>query len=141
MAKIFEDEFMDVQSAIISLCLELVKNKADKVYAYGSLEKKTTFFNAFFQVEGSVRTINTLDNKKETAWRFLDLGMSDLEKIRAVCDRYGMPTPTEMKMVYDVATGKYDASYLYEEVCSPETGKESTEVFMNWVSEVKKGLA
>lgn len=48
MHKVFEDEFMDAQSQIISLCLEFADNKADKVYAYGSIEEKSISFNAFF---------------------------------------------------------------------------------------------
>ena len=35
--KVFEDEFMDAQARVISLCLELLENarkEADKIYAY-----------------------------------------------------------------------------------------------------------
>ena len=39
MDREFEDEFMDAQSQIISLCVEFAGNRADKVYAYGSIEK------------------------------------------------------------------------------------------------------
>ena len=34
MDREFEDEFMDAQSQIISLCVEFAGNRADKVYAY-----------------------------------------------------------------------------------------------------------
>lgn len=37
MGRVFEDEFMEAQSRIISLCVEFAGNKADKVYAYGSI--------------------------------------------------------------------------------------------------------
>ena len=55
MAKIFEDEFMDIQSQIISLCLELVESKASKVYAYGSIEENSISFNAFFEIDGKFK--------------------------------------------------------------------------------------
>lgn len=35
MDRVFEDEFMDAQSRIISLCVEFAGNRTDKVYAYG----------------------------------------------------------------------------------------------------------
>ena len=74
MNKVFEDEFMDVQSSIISLCLELTERKVDKVYAYCSNEKYCLIFNA---------------------------------------------------------------NYKYEEVCSANTGKDSVDVFWEWIAEVK----
>lgn len=36
----FEDDFMDLQSSLISLCLEVAGQKVDKVYVYCSIEKK-----------------------------------------------------------------------------------------------------
>lgn len=47
MDREFEDEFMDAQSQIISLCVEFAGNRADKVYAYGSIEESSISFNAF----------------------------------------------------------------------------------------------
>ncbi len=34
MKKIFEDEFMDLQSEFISLCLELTGKTVDNIYIY-----------------------------------------------------------------------------------------------------------
>ena len=36
-------------------------------------------------------------------------------------------------------TGKYDAQYKYEEICSEKTGKNAGEVFLDWVSECSSG--
>ena len=47
MEKVFEDEFMDLQTALISLCLEVTEEKVNKVYVYCSNEKKSKMFNAF----------------------------------------------------------------------------------------------
>ena len=41
MDRVFEDEFMDAQSRIISLCVEFAGNRTDKVYAYGSIEESS----------------------------------------------------------------------------------------------------
>lgn len=49
MAKVFQDEFMDVQSDLISLCLEATEEKVDEIFVYCSIEKYSKFFNAFFK--------------------------------------------------------------------------------------------
>lgn len=48
-----------------------------------------------------------------------------------------MPIPTEIKMIYNVENGEYEAQYKYEEVCSAATGKNSGEVFFEWISEIR----
>ncbi len=40
MSKKFEDEFVDLQSELISLSLEVTDKKVDKIYAYASCHKK-----------------------------------------------------------------------------------------------------
>ena len=47
MDRVFEDEFMEAQSRIVALCVEFAGNRADKVYAYGSIEESSISFNAF----------------------------------------------------------------------------------------------
>ena len=56
MQKNFEEKFMDIQSGLISLCLEAVEGKADKVYAYVSNEAKSRAFNAFFESKGEIKS-------------------------------------------------------------------------------------
>lgn len=136
----FEDAFMEEQSELIALCLEAVGNKADKVFAYASIEKKSQSFNAFFQIGNEIKTLNLMGIDEDIETEFLDLGTNDLDKIRHVCEKYNMPIPTEMKMTYDIRTGKYDADYRYDEICSVETGISSYTVFINWMNEVKANL-
>lgn len=89
MNKVFEDDFLDIQSRIIALCVEFADNKADKVYAYGSIEEKSISFNAFFNIGGQIKTTNNLVTDTDAIWDFLDLGESDLEKIKQTCINYG----------------------------------------------------
>lgn len=49
MSKVFEDEFMDIQSELVSLCLEVTESKVNKIYVYCSNEKKSKMFNAFLK--------------------------------------------------------------------------------------------
>ena len=118
MDREFEDEFMDAQSQIISLCVEFAGNRADKVYAYGSIEESSISFNAFFKIDGQIKTTNNIAADTDSIWDFLDLGESDLEKIKQICIHYGKPVPTELKMIYDCKSGKIDTKYKYESICS-----------------------
>lgn len=137
MGKNFEDEFMELQADFVSLCLEISEQKVNKIYIYCSIEKKSEMFNAFFEIDGKVKTLNQLGVSNALIMQFLKLGTSDLEKVKSVCVKHNMPVPTEMKMLYDAETGKYNAQYKYEEICSEKTGKSAGEVFLEWLSEVK----
>lgn len=139
-SKVFEDEFMEVQSGLISLCMEFLgENEADKVYAYCSIEGKSCSFNAFFGTNSGIKMITEIESNMRRAMQFLGTGCHDLEKIKEVCATYEKPVPTEIKMTYDVKSGKFDAKYCYDEICSLETGKGQSEVFMEWVAEIKQG--
>ena len=137
MRQQFEDEFMDLQSEFISLCIEVTEGKVDRVYAYASIEEKSKMFNAFFSVDGEIKTLNQLGLNNSLITQFLKLGTADLEKITSVCRKYNKPAPTEIKMYYDVNSGKYNAEYKYTKVCSAETGVSAGEIFMNWIKEAK----
>lgn len=71
-------------------------------------------FNAFFKINGEIKTLNKLGISNNLITQFLKTGTNDLEKIREVCNNYNMPTPTEIKMYYDVNSKRYNAEYRYE---------------------------
>jgi len=136
----FEDKFMELQSELISLCLEVTQKSANKIYAYASIEERSHTFNVFFEVNNEIKTLNQLAIDQKSRLQFLKLGTSDLIKIKELCKEYDHTPPTEIKMYYDVDTGEYNADYRYEEVCSGETGITAYDVFMDWVDEIKKSV-
>ena len=69
--------------------------------------------------------------------QFLKVGTEDIEKIKKLCNDYNMPIPSELKMYYNVNTGKYNVDYKYESICSTKTGISAGEIFMNWFMENK----
>ena len=137
MSKVFEDEFMDAQASIISLCLEVTGGKVDKVYAYCSNEKYCKMSNAFFVANGEVKTLDELGVPDKPAFQFLKLGIEDIENIDAICKKHNMTAPTELKLYYDVTTGKFDANYKYGEICSANTGIDQDDLFREWIAEIK----
>lgn len=137
MKRGFEDKFMDLQSGLISLCLEVTENKVDKIFAYASIEKDGLMFNAFFKMNNKVETLNTLGIDKTLRREFLETGTLDLVKLKDLCLEYDTPIPTEMKMYYDVKTGKYDAKYQYTPICIGESGISARQIFIDWQEEIR----
>lgn len=102
MKKQFEDDFMEIQAELISLCLEVTQNKVDRIYAYASIEKKSTMFNAFFEKNGRILTVNELNIDKSVAIEFLKIGILTLEKIKKLCEYNEICAPKEIKMYYEM---------------------------------------
>ena len=116
--KVFEDEFMEVQSGLISLCLEFLgDNKVDEIFAYCSIEEKSYSFNAFFRKNGEITKKENIESNMRRIVQFLRTGTADLEKVKEVCIKHQMPIPTEIKMYYDTQTGKFNAGSKYTPVC------------------------
>lgn len=136
--KVFEDEFMEVQSNLLALTLETTGKIVDKIFAYCSIEKKSMMFNVFFEVNGEIKTLNLLGLDGKNAMQLLRVGTNNLEKIKEVCKKYNKPAPSEIKMVYDMKSEKLDVNYQYGEICSAKTNMSAEEVFMKWIAEMKQ---
>ena len=102
MENIFEDQFMDLQSEFISLCLDFAGQSVNKVYAYCSIEEKSKMFNAFFEIDGEVRTTNQLGIGISDVSKFLRTGTLNLSRFQELCESHHVATPTEIKMCYNV---------------------------------------
>lgn len=140
MRKTFEDEFMEVQSDLISLCLEfleITRLKANKIYVYCSVEEYSLSFNAFYDISGQIRTLDEMGVGYDLIKEFLSIGTNDLDKVQEVCQKHNVRHPTEIKMCYDVVTGKFDAKYQYHEICTENTDKDVSDVFFEWIAEVR----
>ena len=137
MGKTFEDDLMDIQSDLISLCIEVSEGKIDKIYAYASIEEKSLMFNAFFRRDNQVLTLHQLGINRRLSMEFLKVGTGDLNRVRELGNKYECKVPTEIKMIYDVNSKQFDAQYKYDVVCSIETGRSAGEVFVEWLDEEK----
>ena len=138
MSKSFEDELMELQSEMISLGMDVTRGKADYIFIYCSNERGCSFFNAFFAINGKLTELHELEAPERIQWRFLDLGQAELNKLDALGAKHNVQVPTEMKMGYQVGTGKFKATYKYEPVCVG--GVMSEDVYERWMAQVKKGF-
>ena len=133
--RVFEDEFSEVLTGLISLCMELTKEKIDKVFAYCNIEDHSRFFNAFYEKDGKILTNKQVGVGNETVMEFLKLGTQDLGKLREICTRYEKPIPRQIKMIYNAKTGSFDSHISYDSLENED--KSPGQVFMEWRDEVE----
>ena len=137
MAKVFEDEFMNLQADYVSQCLEVMEGIADEIYIYISNEATCHMFHTFCRVKGQVKTINQLFSPGLQR-DLLMTGGHDIKKIDELCKRYGRPAPTEIRLHYVVKTKSLDAHYEYKPVCAGDCGFGPGDVVDAWIEEERK---
>ncbi len=133
MAVVFEDKFMEVQSDMVSLALELAAEEAiDKIYLYASIENESVLFNAFYSRGMNILKLSDVEKSKEKIRAFLRLGTDDVEQLVSVCKSYQKPIPTEIKAIYDADKNSFDSNYQFSTVGLEEKGKSPGVVFLEW---------
>lgn len=142
--KVFEDYFTEIQSDMVSVCLEYCYEKADVIYILGSYEADMLSCHWFFDFAGEIiekHKINTVSSKYEVTIQrqkqCMSVLMEDMKKIIALCKEHQRPMPTEIRLIYNVKTHKIDSRYNYEPVWSNHPTKMSTHIKDEWIQELK----
>ena len=141
---IFEDKLSEIQKDMISLALELAEDKIDTAYIYGSYENNSLSFNSFFAKDNKVYTINKLDRlgienlTTDRMFQYLDIGISDLERLITLFQEDKKQAPTQLKLVYDNVNTKAKAQYSYDLFYSNSDTLTSYDIFMEWYKEIKE---
>lgn len=141
MEKVFEDEFIEIQTGMVALCLEAledVNKKVDKVYIYAFCDEHETFFNTFLKYNSQIVSFNELGVSDDMINQVFDLGMDDAEKIVDLCAEYNRKAPIEYKLIYDTNTKSFDSDYGYDNLENTELGCAGA--FIDWENEVKNNL-
>lgn len=144
--KNFEDKLSEIQTDMISLALELAEDKIDTAYIYGSYENNSLSFNSFFVQDNKVYPINKLDQlgienlTKDRMFQYLEIGISDLERLITLFQEDKKQAPTQLKLVYDNVNKKAKAKYSYEIFYSNSDSLTPEDIFMEWYNEVKKEI-
>ena len=147
MEKNFEDYFSELQTDMVSICLEYIENKAENIYIYGSYEPNAYYFNVFFRIEGkyvlkhqvndnfSTPIYNTATDRQIGVQR---IGINDLEEIHKKCEEFNREMPTEIKLYYNVKSNSLKGQYKYDLVYSNDNELLPSDIFESWFEEVKK---
>lgn len=145
MEKVFEDYFSEFQSDLVSLCLEYVNKKADKIYIYCYHElDEYGMMNVFYEINGKYvkkhkvnESLQEINTSEERQTELLRIGSEDVLKIINLCKKYNREAPTEMKLIYNAVTNKLEASYSYDLKFTYQL-KSSNEIFNEWFDEVSE---
>ena len=95
---------------------------AEKIFIYVSYEGLLNT-DYFYSINGDIierHKLNTsginadFDVSVDCQRQVAAIIKEDLYKIKAVCDKYNQPMPTEMRLVYEPKTKKFTAEYKYE---------------------------
>ena len=118
----FEDEFSALQADMVDICNEYSCEAAEKIFIYVSYEGLLNT-DYFYSINGDIierHKLNTsginadFDVSVDCQKQVLNILKEDVHKIKAVCDKYNQPMPTEMRLVYEPKTKKFNAEYKYE---------------------------
>ena len=118
----FEDEITELQADMVDICNEYSCEAADKIFIYVSYEGLLNT-DYFYSINGDIierHKLNTsginadFDVSVDCQKQVLNILKEDVYKIKAVCDKYNQPMPTEMRLVYEPKTKKFTAEYKYE---------------------------
>ena len=116
----FEDRFSELQADMVSVCLEYADGAAEKIYIYGSFGENAIACDFFFLAGGMAlrkHKINAVrkdaDVSESRQRSALGILMRDIAEMVDLCRENEKPMPSEMKLIYDVKTGAFDANYAY----------------------------
>lgn len=147
MEKVFEDYFSEAQANMVSIVLDVVSKQADKLFIYASCEHNIYSFNFFVEINNKyyfVHQLNKSDNNfaynisDEIVFLALKDGVEEIKYIEDACIKFNREMPTEMKMIYDVKTGKFNANYQYDFVYTDKEDLISMDIFNQWFKEVSQ---
>ena len=135
----FEKRFSELQTDMVSICMEYVEDKADKIFIYASYESKIMSCDFFYTISGRLYKKDALpkgyDVNVERQMSCLDILLDDMEEIVSVCSEYEADMPTEIKIIYDIKTNQLNASYQYDEIYS-ETDNSADDMVEIWYQEI-----
>ena len=118
----FEDEITELHTDMVDICNEYSCEAAEKIFIYVSYEGLLNT-DYFYSINGDIierHKLNTsginadFDVSVDCQKQVLNILKEDVHKIKAVCDKYNQPMPTEMRLVYEPKTKKFTAEYKYE---------------------------
>lgn len=148
MGKVFEDYFTELQTDMISICLEYAEDRAEKIYIYCSYENGMISGDFFYKINGKVVHNNKLndalvdgekpydvsiDRQKEA----IDIITDDILSLKKLCQEYKRDMSTQIKLIYDVAENKVQADYRYDIVFSNDKRKTSYDILEEWYQSEK----
>lgn len=149
MGKVFEDGFSELQADMVSIALEYVENRAEKIYIYCSFEDGVLTSDVCYKINGKVVHRHKLNDAILNNQPGYDVSIDrqkgliriineDMGGVIKLCKEYQREMPMEIKLVYDVIANKLNADYGYDLYYSNHPTRTSNDVFEEWVKQIKE---
>ncbi|MCG9876796.1 MAG: hypothetical protein MH321_18625 [Leptospiraceae bacterium] len=146
----FDKNFQEICEAMVQVAFGLVESiekNVESVYVYVSIEE-TLAYDVFYKINGKIVTkgkVNDVSKKKvdlsdDTILSMLDEGMEYVNQIDDLFKSDKREIPTQLKLVYEPKSGKFDIGISYEIFYSNHKEWMSETIFDRWVEEVKKSI-
>ena len=147
MYKKFEDGVSEIQTDMISICLEYCQKRASKIYIYCSLENRAFTSNYFFEVNGKlykkhklIDAIPNVDVSTDIQGQVLSILINNLVEFDRLCSEFDQPLPTEIKLIYDIENNSANAKYKYDIIHSNHEILTENDVMQQWFNEIEAQL-
>lgn len=152
MGKVFEDYFSELQADMVSICLEYVFERANKIYIYCSHEEGLVSNDFFYNINGKIverhKLNDALVNEEGNANFSYDISVDrqkavvkiinqNIKELIKLCRKYDREMPTEIKIVYDVQAKKLAADYKYDLVHTNDSNKTASSIARIWFEQIK----
>lgn len=146
--KDFDKELTNIFSKIISLGLEYTVKQVDYVYVLGTnIGNKVFNNNLFFKLSDHIFTINKvndyvkneINDSKDMMYNVLELLKGDFKEINQLFLKNNLEAPTEIRLKFDVATGKFGSDLCYDKRLETSSTMTANDIFDEWIIETKKG--
>lgn len=147
--KDFEGRFSELQADMVSICMEYVGDRTDKVYIYASCEDDMISSSFFYLINNKYLESHKVNDALEDADESYDVSTErqfmvlkiindNIGKIEELCNEYEKDMPTEMKLIYDATSGKFQAEYKYDLVHTNDEIKSADDFADEWFEEVQR---
>jgi hypothetical protein len=144
----FNEKFRDLFSGMIQVAFEYVNRnteEVDAVYVYVAMEGPSNFYNIFYKINNQfveMHEVNSVSNiQYDTAVKrmmdVLKLGTGDVAEMRALFEEFQGQVPTQMKMIFEPKTDKFDNDISYDLFHSNNSEKTNADIFEEWFEEMK----
>lgn len=144
----FEEKYSELQADMISICMEYVEDRAEKVYVIASCEENVISGSFFFRIHDTYVEChkvndalkdgeNRYDVSSGRMFKVLEVISEDICRMKKLCKEYNKDKPTEMKLIYDVGSGKFQAEYQYDLVYTHDDTKTANHIANEWFEEIQ----
>ncbi|MEF2292426.1 DUF600 domain-containing protein [Virgibacillus dokdonensis] len=138
---------------MVSICLEYVFERANKIYIYCSYEEGLVSSDFFYNINGKIverhKLNDALVNEEDDTNFSYDIAVErqkavvkiineNIKEIVKLCKKYDREMPAEIKIVYDVKSNELTARYKYELVHTNDSNKTASSIARLWFEQIKK---